>query len=186
MTTLTYSHLSNCLSRLDGISSMCAIFTIHRTRWSINWPTSVKPLDHYTVYIGNVVIGNWLILTRLEEQTTTLININIILLVEAACPYVCSIVASVKTYYKQHHTPEITHCVCSSLFESRETIQVAPALVWLWPAVWPSGQSIWRGLLIISSFNENSTGVAMCAIRQQNKGSRVQPQLFASWICWQT
>ena len=44
---------------------------------SIHLSASVKPLDHHAVYIGNV-IGNWLILTRVEEQTTTSIIIIII------------------------------------------------------------------------------------------------------------
>ena len=166
MTTLTYSHLSNCLSRLDGISSMCAIFTIHRTRWSINWPTSVKPLDHYTVYIGNVVIGNWLILTRLEEQTTALININIMLLVEAACPFVCLFdccqrqnllqTASIIIHRKSHTVS--VHLYLSLLQQSKAHQH--------WSGFdQPSGLLVWpsdEGLLIISSFNENSTGVAMC------------------------
>ena len=142
---------------------------IVNTMRSIHLSASVKPLDHHAVYIGNV-IGNWLILTRVEEQTTT--YIIIMLLIEAAWSFVGSIVASGKELQSDiKYTPETAHRVCSSLSESRvysNNPKVSPALVRpaVWPLVWPSDE----GRLMVSSFNEKSTGVAMCSIRPQNKG----------------
>ena len=143
--------------------------TLYEIRWSINWPTSVKPLDHYIVYISCNVIGNWLILTRVEEQTTT--YIIIMLLIEAAWSFVGSIVASGKELQSDiKYTPETAHRVCSSLSESRvysNNPKVSPALVRpaVWPLVRPSDEGL-NGLI----FQWKSTGVAMCSIRPQNKG----------------
>ena len=68
-----------------------------------------------------------------------------------------------------------TASVHSSVREEFLLTIPVPALVW--PAVWPLVRLTDEGHLMIFSFKENLSYVAMCSMR---------PQLLASWIRWQT
>ena len=133
---------------------------IVNTMRSIHWSATVKPLDHHAVYIGNV-IGNWLILTRVEEQNTTSIIIIIVISL-----FVLRLLS--KNSMKLHCTTLFKHIIQRKPHSASVHLSVRvcsnnptpPALVW--PAVWPLVRLSDEGgaLIMISSFKENSSPVA--------------------------